>query len=103
MIFFLLILFVFAAPFLFVFFMVVKGAKKKGPAAPKKPQRVHSRREELQPYDPATNTADYPSACQASYNPVRAKDQLDTLLKAGHITNEEYRLRIEQLKNYRHC
>ena len=63
----------------------------------------HSHHQQVRPYDSTTNTADYPSACQASYNPERAKDQLDTLLKAGHITHEEYRLRIDQLKNYKHC
>lgn len=63
----------------------------------------HSQRQTAKPYNPTNNTADYPTACQASYNPQRARDQLDTLLKAGHLTRQEYAARLEQLKKYTHC
>ena len=63
----------------------------------------HSRYDVSEQYNPVTNTAGYPTTCEASYNPERAKDQLETLLKAGHISNEEYRQRIADLKKYKHC
>lgn len=97
----------FLFPFLIVFIAIFakKRAQSKGaarrPAHPNR--RVHRHYNQGRPYDPTTNTADYPSACQASYDPVRARDQLETLLKAGHLTQEEYRQRLEDLKNYRHC
>ena len=95
---------VFFIPFGILFGALYAAAlRKKGMLPAKKTVQRHSRHQQVRPYDPTTNTADYPSACQASYNPERAKDQLDTLLKAGHITHEEYRLRIDQLKNYKHC
>lgn len=94
----------FFLPFLIVFAFLYKGVAKKRAKGVKKPNLPHhSRPVAKQFYDPATNTADYPTACQASYDPVRAKDQLDTLLKAGHLTTEEYRQRLERLKNYKHC
>lgn len=94
----------FIIPFLVVFLAVRSAIKKQkgGRQASPRP-RAHSHYRQGRPYDPTTNTADYPSACQAGYDPVRAKDQLDTLLKAGHLTPEEYRQRVEDLKNYRHC
>ncbi|MBQ8670526.1 MAG: hypothetical protein IJ508_04700 [Oscillospiraceae bacterium] len=94
----------FFIPFLIVFAVIYKGVVKNRAKGVKMPQRqLHSRPVSKQVYDPATNTSDYPTACQAGYDPVRAKDQLDTLLKAGHLTHEEYRQRLEQLKNYKHC
>ncbi len=106
----------FFIPFLIVFAVLYSAALKKkngktgngGKITFSLPKgklqtKGHSRPQTVRPYDPVNNTADYPSTCQASYNPERAKDQLDTLLKAGHLTQEEYRQRLEQLKNYKHC
>ena len=94
----------FLIPFLIVFAVLYKGVVKNRTKGIKLPQKqLHSRPVAQRVYDAATNTSDYPTACQASYDPVRAKDQLDTLLKAGHLTHEEYRQRLEQLKNYKHC
>ena len=94
----------FFIPFLIVFAVLYKGVVKNRAKGVKMPQLPHHSRPVAQRvYDPATNTSDYPTACQAGYDPVRAKDQLDTLLKAGHLTHEEYRQRLEQLKNYKHC
>ena len=94
----------FFIPFLIVFAVIYKGVvKNRAKGANPLPKQVHSRPVAKRTYDPVTNTASYPTACQASYDPVRAKDQLDTLLKAGHLTHEEYRQRLEQLKNYKHC
>lgn len=97
----------FLFPFLIVFIAIFakKRAQSKSAArhSVRPSRRVHRHYRQGQPYDPVTNTADYPSACQAGYDPVRARDQLETLLKAGHLTQEEYRQRLEDLKNYRHC
>jgi hypothetical protein len=95
----------FFIPFLVVFAILYKGMIKNRTkkAAHPTPGQMHSRPQTGRTYDAARNTADYPTACQAGYDPVRAKDQLDTLLKAGHLTPEEYRQRLEQLKNYKHC
>ena len=95
----------FFIPFLIGFVILYSAAlkKKKGRGTSFRLSGWHSRPQTAEPYDPASNTADYPTACQASYNPQRAKDQLDTLLRAGHLTREEYQQRMEQLKNYKHC
>ena len=103
----------FFIPFLIVFAVLYSAGlkKKKGGAQGKlsfELPKLHlggqpSPRQSTKPYAPHPNTADYPSACQASYNPQRAKDQLDTLLRAGHLTRQEYAERMEQLKNYKHC
>ena len=86
-----------------------KNASKKSrnavisPSGAVKRTARHSRYNVSEQYNPITNTAGYPTACEASYNPERAKDQLETLLKAGHISSEEYRQRIADLKKYEHC
>ena len=102
----------FFIPLLFVFGILYSASLKKKNGRTAKPTfalpkpRQTGRHGHLQttaPYDPVSNTAGYPTACQASYNPQRAKDQLDTLLRAGHLTREEYHERLEQLKKYTHC
>ena len=102
----------FFIPFLIVFGLLYSASLKKKGAKTAVPRLTlpktsfggrHSSPQTAEPYNPVRNTAGYPTACQASYDPVRAKDQLDTLLRAGHLTREEYHQRLEQLKNYKHC
>jgi|GEM_PF-3792614 len=78
-----------------------RAREAAGLPVPQTRQEARRRREAPVPaYDAAHNTAAYPVSSAGEYDLNRARDELDTLLQAGHLTSEEYHYYLERLKNY---